>query len=273
MNETPPASEEPAPLRFSIDTPHGPLEGALDAPPGPMTLAEMASNALSLSSVAAAMAAKQCKEDKKEISCCKGCGACCRQLVPVSPAEALMLAELVEAMPEPRRSRVKQRFAEAETRLKEAGLWEKFEPMGTSDLSEEKHRAISRGYFSLWLDCPFLEDEVCGIHPYRPAVCREYLVTSPAENCRAPYEKPVDKLPVTAWVNVALAYVSAKVLGRRPQLMPLTAALDWTRKNDSARYLAVEARTLLGAMLERCGAGNDSSDPPGTAERSSSSEP
>ncbi len=139
-----------------------------------------------------------------------------------------MLAELVEAMPEPRRSRIKKRFADAEARLKEVGLWEKFEPMGTSDLPEDEHRAISRDYFSLWLDCPFLEDEACGIHPHRPAVCREYLVTSPAENCRTPYDKPIDKLPVTAWVNVALAYVSAKVLGRRPQLITLTAALDWT---------------------------------------------
>ena len=41
------------------------------------------------------------------ISCCKGCGACCRQLVPISETEARRIAELVESRPEPRRSQVR----------------------------------------------------------------------------------------------------------------------------------------------------------------------
>ena len=34
------------------------------------------------------------------ISCKKGCGACCRQLVPISQVEARRIRDLVEAMPE-----------------------------------------------------------------------------------------------------------------------------------------------------------------------------
>ena len=40
----------------------------------------------------------------KPVSCAKGCGACCRQLVPIAHAEARQLAALVEELPEPRRS-------------------------------------------------------------------------------------------------------------------------------------------------------------------------
>jgi Fe-S-cluster containining protein len=39
------------------------------------------------------------------------------------------------------------------------------------------------------MPCPFLEDESCSIHPDRPLVCREYLVTSPAELCAGPRRK------------------------------------------------------------------------------------
>src|SRR5215207_7050703 len=39
-----------------------------------------------------------------KISCAKGCGACCRQLVPISDVEAHHLRALVDAMPAKRRA-------------------------------------------------------------------------------------------------------------------------------------------------------------------------
>src|SRR6185503_11944731 len=53
-------------------------------------------------------------EAGKAISCRKGCGACCRQLVPISRTEGEALLALVEAMPEDRRAAVRERFADAE---------------------------------------------------------------------------------------------------------------------------------------------------------------
>ena len=43
-------------------------------------------------------------EAGQAISCRKGCGACCRQLVPVSRTEGERLLRLVEAMPDERRA-------------------------------------------------------------------------------------------------------------------------------------------------------------------------
>ena len=45
------------------------------------------------------------------------CGACCRQLVPISALEARELVRLVDRMPEPRRSVLRQRFNDALRRL------------------------------------------------------------------------------------------------------------------------------------------------------------
>src|SRR5262249_41114577 len=61
-------------------------------------------------------------ETGKAISCRKGCGACCRQLVPISRTEGEALLALVEAMPKERRKAVRARFADAERRITAAGV-------------------------------------------------------------------------------------------------------------------------------------------------------
>src|SRR5437870_3202486 len=48
--------------------------------------------------------------DGKEVSCRKGCSACCRaQPVPIAPAEAHAVARFVESLPEPRRAEIRDR--------------------------------------------------------------------------------------------------------------------------------------------------------------------
>ena len=61
----------------------------------------------------------------KRISCRAGCGACCRQLVPITEIEARRIAELVDSLPDPRGTEIRARFAAAVRRLDEAGLRER----------------------------------------------------------------------------------------------------------------------------------------------------
>ena len=63
---------------------------------------------------------KSVEQHGKKISCRAGCGACCRQPVPVSLTEARRLAALVEELPEPRRGEVRSKFTEIERRVEEA---------------------------------------------------------------------------------------------------------------------------------------------------------
>ena len=133
------------------------------------------------------------------ISCRKGCGACCRQPVPVSMAEARALAALVEAMPEPRQAAVRARFAAAKAQLDANGV------LGRMAASAEAELDTAGGdYFRAGVACPFLEDEACSIHTERPVACREYLVTSPAELCRNPTRDNVRAVPLPAHVGRAL---------------------------------------------------------------------
>src|SRR5262249_22959818 len=141
------------------------------------------------------------------ISCKAGCAACCRHLVLVSDIEARALADLIENMPEPRRSTVRARFAVTQQRMEQAGLAEPAD--NPADLPPERLIKLAYDYFKTWIDCPFLENEQCSIYTDRPLACRKVLVTSPAEFCVDPGDDRVTFLRV-APVGTAVLMVSSE---------------------------------------------------------------
>lgn len=136
------------------------------------------------------------------ISCRKGCGACCRQLATISPAEAWALMDGVDGgkagevrgggdeggEAESRAGRAAVFKAEA-ARVERAGLLEALLALDDPALDDEAHYDLARRYFALGLPCPLLRDESCSIHARRPAVCGGYLVSSPAELCARVFEE------------------------------------------------------------------------------------
>lgn len=159
-------------------------------------------------------------EAGKAISCRKGCGACCRQLVPISRTEAERLMVTVASLPAERRTALEARFAAAGAALAAADLKER---KGRSD------RQLSTAYFALGIPCPFLEEESCSIHPDRPLVCREYLVTSPAELCAGPAQEGVTPVPVP---KVSLA--ARGLQDEREDWFPLALLMDWAKTRPKA---------------------------------------
>ncbi|MDI1328154.1 MAG: YkgJ family cysteine cluster protein [Brevundimonas sp.] len=151
----------------------------MTVPAGLVTVEDVLPIVHGLSSLFATRATARVAAEGQEVSCRAGCGACCRQLVPVAPAEARALARLVEAMPEPRRRHVRRRFEAALDTLAPLGLMERL------DQNRDDRQGIAREYFAAGVACPFLEDEACSIHANRPLSCREYLVTSPPDLCAA----------------------------------------------------------------------------------------
>ena len=154
-------------------------------------------------------------EAGKTVSCRKGCGACCRQLVPVSRTEGERLLGVIEAMAPERRKELGARFAAAASAIKGAGLDQR---RGRAD------RDLSTGHFALGIACPFLEEESCSIHPERPLVCREYLVTSPAELCGGPAQEGVTPVPVP---KVSMA--ARGLQDERGEWFPLAMLMEWSR--------------------------------------------
>lgn len=169
----------------------------MTVPAGPVAVEDVLPILHGLSSLFATRATARAEADGREISCRAGCGACCRQLVPVAPAEARALARLVEALPEPRRERVRRRFDAALDVLEPLGLMERL------DQNRDDRQVIAREYFAAGVACPFLEDEACSIHADRPLSCREYLVTSPPDLCAA-LSPGIEKVTLEARPSLAL---------------------------------------------------------------------
>jgi Fe-S-cluster containining protein len=181
------------------------------------------------------------------ISCRKGCGACCRQVVPISDVEADSIRQLVDALPEPRRSTVVERFERARQTLADAGLLETLRASQRVPAGEAE--ALGQAYFALGIVCPFLEDEACSIHAERPLACREYLVTTPAANCAKPTRETIHCVPVPARVSRAIRRIGDDVPRGHEPWIPLVLALEWPLADDAPRHTGTTMVTKALAFL------------------------
>ncbi len=239
----------PKALRIDVRTPFGRLQGNLAVPPGGMRLSELAWNAMAFDERLIGMAVKSEADAGRHVSCRAGCGACCRQAVPLSPAEAWMIADVVAAMPPDRHAEVLARFAAARDRLHTAG----FADRSLTSADDEQMSVLGLDYFRLGIACPFLEAESCSIHPNRPSACREYLVSSPAELCSDPASSAIVPIPTAASLTDALSRLCAMVMGGEPQAIPMTLALEWAAANREAGQTRYDAGQLMGTLFDLLG--------------------
>ncbi len=164
----------------------------------------------------------------EKISCKAGCGACCRQPVPISESEVYQLAELVEEMPEPRRSKIKEKFQKGVEHFAGIGWFEKLER--TVSAPAEVRQAVLDEYFHEGIPCPFLEKESCSIYEERPLVCREYLVTTPAENCKNPTPQSIRTIAVPIKPSPAVCSMTkSENMNAGINFVPLILSLDWAK--------------------------------------------
>jgi len=255
MADAPP--EHPAPISLRAPPPEGeavlegdvvlniagePVPFHLEVPEAPTTLEALLPVFQGLSSEVARRAASKAMAAGEKISCRAGCGACCRQAVPVAEAEAHMIAGLVEAMPEPRRTQVRARFEAAERRLEETALASRLVDMPDGKTVIE----VGIRYFDLGVPCPFLEAESCSIHPDRPLRCREYFVTSPASACAAMVPGTIRRAPLAGVPSTALFAAGAR---NTPEgWLLLIQALSFSQRHPSPSP-ARPAPEWIGAVV------------------------
>jgi Fe-S-cluster containining protein len=234
-------------LNLKLRTPEGEFSAVLRVPPAPMRLAELALSFMGLSGKLTDMAvARETRDGAKEVSCRKGCGACCRQPVPLSPPEAWLIADIVAGLPPARQAPVREAFAAADEVFTRSTLKQRLlGPMDALDRMKE----LAFEYFSSGVPCPFLVDEACSIHPVRPSICREYLVTSPPEYCARPGSGPVERIPVGVRLSEALANLTGKLLGKPAEVVPLVFALEWAEANRADGERTWEARSLIEGLV------------------------
>lgn len=168
----------------------------------------------------------------RSVSCSAGCGACCRQAVPLSEAEVQHIAELVEGLPEPRRGEIRARFAAGAARIRATGWFEAMDALVRAARSTAPEAArqqlteLGLRYFALGVACPFLEDESCSIHADRPIACREFLVSSPPEHCRAPASGAVRKIEMALKLSQPLKAISRAGRFGNDRFLTLIQALE-----------------------------------------------
>jgi Fe-S-cluster containining protein len=195
------------------------LQLELQVPSAPTGPAKLLPLFRSLADAIVDIAEQSVLAEGKAISCSNGCGACCRQLVPISAIEARRLRELLNELPERRAAEIRARFASARQRLAEAGLLAPL--LEPEHIGDEQAQAFGLAYFARGIACPFLEDESCSIYADRPIACREYLVTSPATHCARPTAESVDRVKIPAKVGSAVRKLQP------PAWVPLIVAPEW----------------------------------------------
>jgi Fe-S-cluster containining protein len=203
-----------------------------------MGLADLGVKAMEVSAALTARQQEQASAQGIPVSCRKGCGACCRQVVPVSPAEAFMIARLVKSFPAPKKSRLERRFEKSLEILREA-------------LPQGAFFHFAADYFRLGLACPFLVRESCSIHPFRPSACREQLAVSRADHCVGFPNHSIRLLPMETSIRSILAELSAELLGSVPVMIPLVGALAWAEAHREEGERKWDAAFLLGRLAAK----------------------
>ncbi len=165
---------------FQFGTPDGEFTVQIGATEAPVTIAEYVPEMQALDDAIIQLAVERQDRIGESISCGRGCDACCHHLVPVSPAEAIHLAEVIAALPPERQAELQARFATINEAMERIGLAPRIRE---GYQKQEEAHAWVRDYFDLQLPCPFLEAGACSIYADRPFACREYMVTSPPAEC------------------------------------------------------------------------------------------
>ncbi len=205
---------------FSLPTPYGNLPSlSIEVPDLPMALPEVVPLLHDICNRCVEMACTHLGPDEK-VRCSRGCGSCCRQVVPVSIPEILFLRDFLSELPQDRRSRYQSRLESVLQVMQKNGVLSALRNAG----SDQEALSAAQSYFNQGLDCPFLEDGSCSIHPVRPFVCREFNAISSPELCENPFLNRVRKVPVVPKITSAAARFAAKATGEPPVLIPLVMA-------------------------------------------------
>jgi len=221
---------------------------------GRTRLSELVPLARSISASVVGIATSQAATEGKTISCQRGCTHCCRQLVPVAPLEAKRLAEVISALSPERRDVIWERFAKAIQRLEQAGLVSAKPAQGVRAMVSKETDAlaawndVSRRYYELRIDCPFLEDDSCSIYEERPLACREYNAVTPPALC-ASFDPGIETIERPVRLGEALTKAGNDVAKTKDMATPLPLVLEWVARRAKAFAGEYDGEKLFWALV------------------------
>ena len=263
-------------LQFALKIQGATVNISAQLPDGPVRPTVLLPIIQDLSTSVSSLTEREAARVGRPISCREGCGACCRQAVPISPVEARMFSEWIDAQPEERREVLRARFRAAAARLEESGIAPAVRAVSPSSKEEplllDKQTAHTLGlrYFALGIPCPFLEDERCTIHPIRPLRCREYMVASPAEHCAHPETKEVIGVKPPVLLSRVLGKWDASGGAHNSEFILLTMLDEWSASHPAGEDRATRTAPELLHEFLRTFASENSSEPLDSKQSTSS---
>jgi Fe-S-cluster containining protein len=237
-------------VNFQLRVDNGTLNASVEVPAGQTTMTQLLPVLQNLENSLIGKVAQEAAAAGQPISCRAGCGACCRQLVPVSIFEAEAMNEWFRELPQEQRAVIEQRFHHALLALRENGVLQQLlEEEWVRDERSVAQLAID--YFHAGVACPFLVDESCSIHPIRPLSCREYLVTSPPERCDDPVGTPVDAVKLPFKLSRGLYRLGQELEHDTRGWIPLVFLLVWGRSGvKPGDHYAGTGQEVLRTFME-----------------------
>lgn len=170
------------------------------------------------------------KDNGVVAKCSKGCGTCCRQLVTISIHEAIFLVYLVDMLNSEEKNKIRNSFDEILSKLEQHNLLKDLIYLHINDFENKKSITnIQKKYWELQLACPFLVDNSCSIHPYRPLICREYLVSSEPEKCSELFNnnRQVHRIRLTHnFASAAASFDGVEAIKTRAIPLPVIFLID-----------------------------------------------
>jgi Fe-S-cluster containining protein len=218
---------ETAEVNFTLAVGPGRLDASVVVPAGTTTLTQILPATQELTGNIVGSVVQIVESEGRRISCRAGCG-CCRQMVPLSIFEAEALATWIATLPEEHQEELRRRFHHALLELKELGILDRMDPEQWVDGSYEA-KTLAIDYLAAKVACPFLENESCGIHPIRPLICREYLVTSPPEFCASPTVDTVAGVSMPLKPSQSLFKLGAQIEKGGRGWIPLVFLFAWMK--------------------------------------------
>jgi Fe-S-cluster containining protein len=228
MTEQSPQPTETVSVQFAVGIGDGKFTATAIVPAGQTNLTQILPVIQSLENSLIEGVTAQLAEAGRAISCRAGCGACCRQMVTLSIFEAEELAAWIRSLPELRQKELEQRFHQALTKLAAAGLIDRL--VNEDWFAEtDSARKLALDYLYERVPCPFLEDESCSIHPIRPLICREYMVTSPPEHCFDPATLKAVPVRLPLYFSRVLNAIGAELEHDARGWIPLVFLFAWMK--------------------------------------------
>jgi Fe-S-cluster containining protein len=254
MHEHPPASPETVTVEFSLGVGEGVISATAVVPAGHTTLTQILPVLQALDDSIIQSTASAIEAAGHPISCKAGCGACCRQLVPISIFEAEALTAWIRTLPEANQKELAERFHQTLLALSASGILDRLVKMGQEDWRNdtEENQQMCLDYLYQRIPCPFLVNESCSIHPIRPLICREYLVTSPAENCFDPGVLKISPVKLPVKLFPALNQIGAELEHDVRGWIPLVFLFAWMKANaQPGNHVSGPGPSVLYEVIRR----------------------